>query len=87
MCASLSRASAASLSVTRAVCRCRLFPFITQVIKQGWIQYVSFLLIALWVIDVIKHFVFSQGIVTSVVVNEAGPAPLGAKFPRKLHLW
>ena len=56
----------------------RVRPFISEELKHAWIQYLSFLLIALFLVDWLKWFVFSRGLVASFV-------SLDTSGPRKLH--
>lgn len=45
-------------------------------IKFAWIQYVSILLIFLWVFDRIKKFVFQNQVLTTIPVTSASLTPL-----------
>jgi hypothetical protein len=53
-------------------------PFISEELKHAWIQYLSFLLIALFLADWLKWFVFTRGLVSSYV-------SLDTTATRKLH--
>ena len=57
-------------------CACRVFPYISEVVKWAWVQYVALLFVVIWLVDILRGFVFSQGIVSSHVVTD---------IPRKLE--
>ncbi|KAM9191861.1 LOW QUALITY PROTEIN: transmembrane protein 231 [Dugong dugon] len=47
------------------------YPFFWEMIKFAWVQYVSILLIFLWVFERIKIFVFQNQVVTTIPVTAA----------------
>ncbi|KAM6223802.1 LOW QUALITY PROTEIN: transmembrane protein 231 [Rhynchocyon petersi] len=57
------------------------YPFFWEMIKFAWVQYVSILLIFLWVFEKIKIFVFQNQVVTTIPVTAS---PQGGLF--KEHL-
>ena len=61
------------------VCDHSYHPYVSEELKHGWIQYLSFLLIVLYLVDWIKWYVFTRGLVSSYVTVDSAPAP------KKLH--
>ena len=53
-------------------------PFVTEELKQGWIQYLAFLVVVYFLVDRLKGFVFGAGLVSARVSCDATPR-------RKLH--
>jgi hypothetical protein len=56
-------------------------PYVSEELKHGWIQYLSFLLIVLYLVDWLKWYVFSRGLVSSLVTVDG--TNVGSK---KLHV-
>jgi hypothetical protein len=58
---------------TRGLCT-RVWPYVSEELKHAWIQYVSILVVVLFIVDWLKWFVYSRGLVSSLVRSDA-PKP------------
>ncbi len=54
----------------------RVRPFISEELKHGWIQYLSFFVISLYLVDWLKWYVYSRGLVPSFVTTDGKPTKM-----------